>query len=148
MVMAAAVSKPMASGRLDQRTDRHDPLGRIGPQRAAGVGHAIADGEGGDPLAHRHDLARALHADAARQRGGVVAGAEIGVGEVQADGGVADADLAGSGIADLDLTVVKDLGSTKLRKANGLGHHGSPAGGASEETPPGSNQKRVRSSMP
>ena len=53
---------------------------------------------------------------------GIEAAAEVGVGEVQADGAVADADLARAGIADLDLLEVQDLGAARLVEANCLGH--------------------------
>ena len=57
----------------------------------------------------------------------IIAEPEIGVGEVEADGDMADADLAGPRIADLDVLVAKDLGAARFVKAYRLRHQCYPA---------------------
>ena len=100
------------------RRDDH-PLG-VGPHRPASVGHPVADGQP-SPGADRLDHAGGLHAEPAREPGGVQAGAEVGVDEVQADGGVAHEDLARSGIGDVDLDPVEHLGAAGAFEADGVG---------------------------
>jgi hypothetical protein len=67
-----------------------------------------------DALAHRFDDAGAFHAQLQRHRQLVQAGALVDVDEVQADGLVADADLAGAGLADLDVDDLHLLGAAML----------------------------------
>jgi hypothetical protein len=57
----------------------------------------------GDALANRLDHARAFHAQGHRQGQRVDTAALVDVDEVQAAGVMADADLAGAGLADLRL---------------------------------------------
>ena len=114
-------------GQLDQRADRHHPLGRIGAERAAGVGDAVAGREAGDARPDRLDHAGGLDAHAVGQGHGIIAEAEIGVGEVEADRDVADADLARARFADLDLLVAQDLGATRFVEAYRLRHRCYPA---------------------
>ena len=70
------------------------------------------------------DDAGGFHAHAGGQGHGVGAVAEIGVGVVQADGGVAQADLARAGVADLDLFELQHLGAAGAVHADGSGHGG------------------------
>ena len=114
-------------GQLEQRAGRHDPLGRIGAERASCVGDAIADCEFGDVGPDRDDHAGRFDPHAVRQWNRIIAKPEIGVGEVEADGGVPDADLAGPRIANLDVFVAKDLGTARFVKANRLCHQCYPA---------------------
>ena len=53
-------------------------------------------------------------------------GALIGVDEVQADRVLADADLAGAGIADLDVLPDEHFGTAGLVESNRFGHLASP----------------------
>ena len=122
IVMAAAVSNAMVSGQLDEVVGRHDPLGAVRAQRAAGVGDPVALGEVVDTGTHGLDDARALDAHPGRQRRRVEAAAEVGVREVQADGQVPHADLAGAGRADLERLPLHDLGATGLVEANAFRH--------------------------
>ncbi|MNN14529.1 hypothetical protein D3C81_1275990 [compost metagenome] len=58
----------------------------VRPQRAAGMGHAVADLEPGHTLAHRLDHARSFSTQARRQgRRRIQPAAEVGIDEVQAD---------------------------------------------------------------
>jgi len=88
-----------------------------------GVRHAIAGLELGHARAHRFDDARGLGPRAARQRQRIQAGALIDVDEVEADRVIANADLARSGVADLDVLPDEHLGATGLVEADCLGHH-------------------------
>ena len=62
------------------------------------------------------DHAGRLAAEPARQRRRIKAAAMVDVDEVQPDRGVADAHLARTGLADLDLLPVQNLGSAGLVK--------------------------------
>jgi AraC-like DNA-binding protein len=68
-------------------------LGAVGTQRAAGIGDPVALGEVGDSGADGLDDAGGLDAHARGEGRGVEPGAEVRIGEVQADGDVADPDL-------------------------------------------------------
>ena len=111
---------------LDQRAGRHHPLGRIGAERAAGVGDAVADREAVHTVADSLDDARCFDAHAVGQRHRIIAEAEIGVGEVQPDGDVANADLARAGLADLNLFVAQHFGPARFIEAYGVRHQNSP----------------------
>jgi hypothetical protein len=76
---------------------RHHAHLAVAARRVAGVGGAVAGTQVRHALAHRLDHARAFHAELQRHGQGVQAGALVDVDEVQADGVVADADLAGPG---------------------------------------------------
>ena len=108
MVEAAAVSWLIPSGSLNSD--------------AAGMTRSVAEGEAADPLAHRFNDSRRLDAHAVGDRHRIIAEPEIGIGEVQADGSVADADLAGSRIANLHLFVAQNLGAAGLVEAHGVSH--------------------------
>ncbi|CAD5377767.1 hypothetical protein OF001_U230019 [Pseudomonas sp. OF001] len=109
---------------LDQRRGRDQALGRVGAEgvEKAGVGDAIADRHVGDALAHRFHHAGGFHAHAVRQRDRVGAVAEVGIGVVQADRHVAQADLTGTGFADLDVLVAQNLWTPGFIEAYGFGH--------------------------
>ena len=89
--------------------DLDDPLGRdqpflgIGAERRGRVGHPVARLETGHAAAERLDHARPLHAERQRKGQRVEPAAVVDVDIVEADGGMADADLALAGVADLDL---------------------------------------------
>jgi hypothetical protein len=108
---------------LDQPVGRHDPGFGIGAGRRGGVGHAVARLEVIDSLADRFDPAGGLHADGRRQRRqGVEAGAVVDVDEVQADGGLFQADFARAGCADLDGFPGQDLRAAGLVDADRVRH--------------------------
>ncbi|MNV58305.1 hypothetical protein D3C71_1506700 [compost metagenome] len=73
-------------------------------------------------LAHGFDHARAFHADGGGHVQGVQPRAVVHVDEVQADGVVADADLAGAGLAHGDVNDVKFFGTTVLADLDGKAH--------------------------
>src|SRR5258706_2282769 len=66
------------------------------------------------PLAHRLHHAGRLEPDPGGQRHRVEAAAMVGVDEVEPDRAVADADLAGTGVADVDLLPAHRLGAARL----------------------------------
>jgi hypothetical protein len=74
-------------------------------------------------------------------------GALVDIDEVQADRLVADADLAGPGLADLDVHQFHFLGAAMLADADGFAHCGSPviAGASCHETdgPAVARERRV-----
>jgi len=74
-------------------------------------------------LAHRIDHSGTLCAQTGRQaRRLVQAATEIGVDEVQADGVVADAHLAGSRCAEGHIDLFQDFGTAVLAELDALGH--------------------------
>ncbi len=99
---------------LDQPLGGEQASLGIGAHRPRAIAGAIARLELAHPLAHRLDHAGGLEADARRQRERIEAAAVIGVDEVEADRRVADADLAGAGLADRDLLPAHRLGSAGL----------------------------------
>ena len=99
-------------------------------RRCAAVDDAIPWRQVGDPGADfLHDAGR-LHAKRHRQPGPrVAAGAVVNVGEVDADGRVAQQRLAGAGVRHLDSLDTELLGASGLVDANGdrRGHDDSSA---------------------
>ena len=81
---------------LDQRRRRDDPLGAVRAERVeeAGVGHAVAGRDVGHAVADRLDDAGRFDAHAVRQRNRIEPGAEVRVGEIEADRDVAKPRLA------------------------------------------------------
>src|SRR5688572_14791622 len=70
----------------------------IGTGRRRGIGDALADGKTGDAWADTFDHSRRFHAGSARERDEVeIAGAAIDIDEIDPDGALADAQLAGAG---------------------------------------------------
>ncbi len=59
-----------------------------------------------------------FHSNSVWQWRGVIAATEISVGEIQPDCDMADANLAVSGLADIDFLETKDLRSTGLIETN------------------------------
>jgi hypothetical protein len=109
-------------GQLADALRRHDAHLAVRTGRMAGIGRAVANLEMRDTLAHRLDDARAFHAQRQGHRQLVQAGTLVDVDEVQADGLVADADLARPGLADLDLHQFHFLGAAMLADADGFAH--------------------------
>ena len=67
----------------------------------------------------------------------------IDVDEVEAGGFLADADLAGTGLADFDLLPLEDLGSARLMNSNGVWHGcGLQRPSAAKEKPRRGNHRR------
>ena len=92
-----------------------------------GIGDAIADLFVGHTRADGFDDPGGFHADDFREVvERVKARAQIDVDEVETAGGLANADLAGGGIADLDVLVFEDFGSAGFVDADGLGHEKTP----------------------
>ncbi|GGQ82733.1 hypothetical protein GCM10010166_61130 [Couchioplanes caeruleus subsp. azureus] len=110
------------AGEFDQGCHGHDPFGAVGPERAAGVGHPVADAEPGDAGTGRLDHTGRLDAHSGGQLSGVEAAAEVDVGEVEPGGPVPDPDLARTRFADLDRFTCHDPGGPGPVEADGLGH--------------------------
>src|SRR5690606_31926729 len=108
---------------LHQMLRRQYMMLSVGAQRAGGVGDAITDLPLIDALPQRLNHAGAFGSQPRRQaRWRIEAAAEIGVDEVQADGMVAHADLAGCGSGNLGLDLFENLGTTVLAELNALRH--------------------------
>src|SRR5271169_6892831 len=106
----------------DQPVGGHDPRFGIGPQRPISIGYPVAGLDVGNAGTDLLDDAGPLGAEPARRRRRVEAGPDIGVDVIQADRGIANARLAGSGLADLDLLPLQHFGAASLLKANRMGH--------------------------
>jgi hypothetical protein len=121
--MAAAVSKLMVSG-IDQRRGRDQTLGAVGAQciEKTGVGDAITDLYVGHPCADGLDHTGRFNPHAVGHRDRVSAIAKVGVGIVQAHRHMTKTNLAWTGIADFDLFITKDFGTTGFVEAYGFGH--------------------------
>ena len=126
-IMAAACWSEMPSGSFSKPVGGHHPHFGIGTWRSAGIGDAIARLDVRDALAHGFDDAGCFAAQTARQRQRIEAGAVVGVDEVHADGGVADAGLTFAGLADRNLLPLQDLGATGLVQTDGFGHGVTPS---------------------
>jgi hypothetical protein len=111
-----------AVGKLQQGRGRHDSLRRIGAERTAVVAHPVTGRDIGHAFAHRHHFTRSLDPDPAGRLDRVIAGAKVGIGEIAADGMVAEADFARTRLADSNLLEREDFGSAGLVESDGLGH--------------------------
>ena len=100
-----------AIGQIHQAVGGHEAHFGVGADRPGGIGHAIALFDIGHTLTDRLDHAGRFHADAARQRQGVQAGAVIDINVIEAAGAMAHARLARSGLAHLDVLPHHDLGA-------------------------------------
>eukprot|EP01132_Coremiostelium_polycephalum_P020350 gene20351-biopygen11280 len=99
----------------------------VGAQRAAAVGHAIADLELSDFAAHRINHAGTFCAQARRQgRWCIQAAAEIGVDEVQANGLVLHANLLRAGFCRGVVHILKHFGAAMGTELDTFGHLHSP----------------------
>jgi len=107
---------------------------RIGAERAGAVGDPVAGLDVGDPFADGLDDAGTFGTrNVGELRRRIEARPVVGVDVVQPDGRVADAGLAGAGIADLDILPFEDFGPAGFMHANGFGHGSClPAGEAAE----------------
>src|SRR5262249_34775444 len=96
----------------DGAAGRDDPFLRIGGVRRGHADDALADREARHLGPDRLDHARALHAEAGRKRLHRVSPApHQHVAEIDGDRGIADAQLAGAGLPDLDVLEAQDLGA-------------------------------------
>ena len=112
----------MWSGSLTSLSAGNDALGGVAAEIEV-IGDAIAGMEIGDAGSDRDHFARGFVAGDERQaRRLVEAGAEIDVDEVEADGVLADADLARSGRRHLDVLINQRFRAPYLVHAHGLGH--------------------------
>src|SRR6185369_13768908 len=100
---------------------RHDALLAV-RARQSGVGDPVARLQVGDALPDRFDDACAFVARDLRELHRIEPRALVDVDEVDADRGVADARLPLAGIADLDILVLHDFGTTLLVEADCLCH--------------------------
>ena len=107
----------------DVRGGHQADLG-VGAHGRGRVGDAVADRRILHPGADRLHRARALEARRERALDGIQPRTVVGVDVVQADETVADADLAGAGVADLDLLPAHDFGAARLMGADGVAFHG------------------------
>jgi hypothetical protein len=98
---------------------RHHAHLAVAAGRLAGVSGAITHLQVRDAFAHRLDDARGFHAELQRHGQLVQAGSLVGVDEIQTDRLVADADLAGAGIAHRHLDDLELLGAAVLVDAHG-----------------------------
>ena len=111
---------------------RHDAHFAVTARRLAGVGGAVARLQVRDAFADGFDDARRFHAKLQRHGHRVEAAALVNIDEVQPNGLVADADLAGAGFTHLHLHQLEFFGAAVLVDADGLrvdgGHQGVPWG--------------------
>ena len=103
-----------AVGHLDQPAGGDQPRLGIGADRRIAVSDAIADFEVGDVGPELFDHAGAFIAEHRRQRQRVDAAAIVGVDEIEADGGLADARFARAGLADGTSSQVRTSGPPAL----------------------------------
>ncbi len=101
----------------------HHARGRVAAGLAARVRDAIADRDVRDAGADRFDDPGALGAEHRGQRDRVQPAAVIAVDEVDADRLVADAHLARTGIADLDVGELQHVGTTGAIDLDGADLH-------------------------
>jgi hypothetical protein len=94
----------------------------VGTHRAAGIGDAVAGLELGDAFANGLDDAGAFEADAGWQRQRVEPGAVIGIDEVEADRGMAHANLPRARFAQVDILPAQYLGPAGRVKTDRLYH--------------------------
>ena len=87
--------------------------------RLAGVGGAVTGAQVGHALTHGLDHARTLHADACGHGQRVQAGAVVHVDEIEPDGVVADADLAGAWLAHGHIDDLQFFGAAGLADLDG-----------------------------
>ena len=112
-------------GNPDDIGGGHQPRLGIGAHGRRGVGDTVPCGEADDIEPHRLDDSGAFHAGNEGALGnGVEAAAVIGVDIVQADRGVANADLAGAGFAEFDLFPLHDFGAAGVVGADCTDAHG------------------------
>ena len=102
----------------------HHALLAVAAGRVAGVGGAVAGFQVRHALAHRLDDAGAFHAQVQRHRQLVQAAALVHVDEVQADGVVADADLARPGFAHGQVDKLHFFCAAVAGNLDGQGHGG------------------------
>jgi hypothetical protein len=76
-----------------------------------------------DALAHRLDHARGFHAQLQRHLERIEPAALVGVDEVQAHGLVADADLAGAGVADFHVDDLQFFGAAMAVDTDSFAQH-------------------------
>src|SRR5439155_7552055 len=95
-------------------------------RRLARVSDTVARLDMHHALAHRLDGARTLHAQPQRQLVRIQAGAVVDVDVVDTAGRMADAHLAGTGLADLDIDELHHLGAAEFADLDGTGHDFSP----------------------
>ena len=108
-------------GQRDHGRGGNDALLGIGAM-GGDDGDAVARLELGHARADRQHVAGRFIAERERQRRRIEAGAEIGVDEVEADGAVADQDLARPRRRQGDLLELQNLGPTGLVHADCFRH--------------------------
>ncbi|MPN45095.1 hypothetical protein SDC9_192662 [bioreactor metagenome] len=109
-------------GQLAHIHCRHHTHFAVAARRLARIGRAIAHLQVRDAITHGLDHARRLHADTCGHLQRIQARAVVHVDEVQADGLVADADLAGARLANLHIDKLQLFGTTMLTDLNGEAH--------------------------
>ena len=131
-ISAAASRSETPSGSLHDARCVHDAFVAYAPGVLPDVGDAIARPQLRDVLPGLEHDARGLAADAARECHRIEPAAVVGVDEVDADRGLADADLAAADRAGIDGLEAKDLGTAVLVDADRVRHvatiHDSPRG--------------------
>ena len=116
----------MPSGSFKQTIGRDQARFGIGTDRRRAIGDAVAGLQIGDAGADFLDHARRLAAEPARQLRRVKPGAVIDIDEVQPHRGMADAGLAGAGLAEIDLLPDQNFGAAGFVKADGMRHGFTP----------------------
>ena len=111
---------------LHQTARRHHAHIRIRTRRSASIGNSIARFDVFDVRAHRFDHARAFHAQRGGQRHRIKPGAMISIDVVQADGGIAHANFARSGLSNVDFFPAHDFGAAGFMDTDCVGHVSSP----------------------
>ncbi|MNI42152.1 hypothetical protein D3C73_964300 [compost metagenome] len=109
---------------LDQRRGRDQSFGAVGAEgvEETGIGDAVPHLDVGHAFADGLDHTGRLDAHAVGHRDRVGAVAKVGVGIVQADRYMTQTYLTRTGVADFDILITKDVGTTGFVEAYGFGH--------------------------
>src|SRR5450830_1539914 len=111
-----------AVGQFQQDGGGHIAHFGVGAIGAARVGHAVAHLHFRHAFSHRFHHAGAFHAGARRQGLGILAGSEIHVDVVDADGVLAHRRFAGAGRAHFDVDILQHFGTAGAVDADGFAH--------------------------
>ncbi|MNF97046.1 hypothetical protein D3C84_798620 [compost metagenome] len=109
---------------FDQRRGRDQSFGAVGAEgvEETGIGDAVPHLDVGHPFANGLDHTGRFNPHAVGHRNWVSTIAKIGVGIVEAHRHMTKTNLAWTGIADLDLLITEDFGTTGFVEAYGVGH--------------------------
>ncbi|MGY4619448.1 hypothetical protein ACVWZ4_004675 [Bradyrhizobium sp. USDA 4472] len=111
---------------LQKPIGRDQPRLGIGAKRRSAVCDTVTRLQISDAWPDFFDNARGLAAEPTRQLGRIHARAVVDVDEVEANSGMANARLAWSRLADIDLLPNQNVRTAGFVKANGMGHGRAP----------------------